>query len=65
MQNLAVLLIVVVAAGYAAWQLMPQTLRRWLIGRLRVVTPSRRAWLARLEKNAESSGCGRDRKSVV
>jgi len=57
MQNLAVFLIVTAAAGYAAWQLMPRVLRRWLIGRLRVVAPSRRAWLARMEADAERSGC--------
>jgi len=57
MQNLAAFLIVVVAAGYVAWQLAPQILRRWLIRRLAVVAPSRRAWLARLEENAESRGC--------
>jgi len=57
MQSLTVFLIVAVAAAYAAWLLMPQTLRRWLIGRLRVVVPSGHAWLARLEADAESSGC--------
>ena len=57
MQGLAVSLIVAAAAGYAAWQLMPQSMRRWLIGRLMVVAPSRRAWLARLEADAEDSGC--------
>ena len=46
MQGLAVSLIVAAAAGYAAWQLMPQSMRRWLIGRLMVVAPSRRARLA-------------------
>jgi hypothetical protein len=76
MQNLAVFLIVTVAAGYAAWQLMPRIVRRWLIGRLRVVAPSRRAWLARVEADAERSGCAsckgcadggaeRDRRSMV
>jgi hypothetical protein len=58
MQNLIVFLIVGFAAGYAAWRLMPQALRRWLIGRLRVVAPSGRAWLARLEANAEAGDCG-------
>ena len=57
MQPLIVSLIVAAAAGYAAWQLMPQSMRRWLIGRLMVVAPSRRAWLARLEANAENGGC--------
>ena len=58
MQSLTVFLIVVAAAGYAAWQLMPQSMRRWLIGRLTVVAPSHCAWIARLESAAENSGCG-------
>jgi len=57
MQNLTVFLIIVVAAGYVAWQLAPQILRRWLIRRLAAVAPSRRDWLARLEQSAGSSGC--------
>ena len=57
MQGLIVSLIVAAAAGYAAWQLMPQSVRRWLIGRMMVVAPSRRTWLARLEAKAENSGC--------
>jgi Family of unknown function (DUF6587) len=58
MQNLTVFLIVLVAVGYASWRLMPQILRRWLIGRLRRVAPSRRAWLGRLEAKAEAGDCG-------
>ena len=57
MQGLTVSLIVAAAAAYAAWQLMPQSMRRWLIGRLMVIAPSRRAWLAHLEADAENSGC--------
>ena len=57
MQGLTVALIVAAAAAYAAWQLMPQSMRHWLIGRLRVVAPSRRVWLARLEAEVENSGC--------
>lgn len=58
MQSLIVFLIVAVATAYATWQLAPQALRRWLIGRLRAVAPSRGAWLSRLEASAESGGCG-------
>ncbi len=58
MQALTVSLIVAAAAGYAAWLLMPRRMRRWLIGRLRVIAPSRRALLARLEADAENGGCG-------
>jgi len=57
MQNLTAFLIVAVAAGYVAWQLAPQILRRWMIRWLATVAPSRRPWLARLEQNAYSSGC--------
>jgi len=57
MQNLLVLLIVSAAAGYAAWQLMPRVMRRWLIGRMMIIAPSRRAWLVRLATGAENSGC--------
>ena len=57
MQGLTVSLIVAAAAAYAAWQLMPQSMRHWLIGRLMVIAPSRRAWLGRLEAKAENSGC--------
>jgi hypothetical protein len=57
MQSLLVFLIVGGAAAYAAWQLAPRVLRGWLIGRLRVVAPRRRTWLARLEASAESTGC--------
>jgi hypothetical protein len=57
MQGLTVSLIVAAAAAYAAWQLMPQSMRRWLVGRLMVIAPSRRVWLARLEADAENSGC--------
>ena len=57
MQNLIVFLIVAAAAGYAAWQLMPQFMRRWLIVRMMVIAPSRSAWLARVETGAENSGC--------
>ena len=58
MQALTVSLIVAAAAGYAAWLLMPRRMRRWLIALLMVVAPSRRALLARLEADAENSGCG-------
>ncbi|MGE5088136.1 MAG: hypothetical protein ACM3QY_03335 [Candidatus Levyibacteriota bacterium] len=58
MQVLLVFAIVAVAAAYAGWVLMPQGLRRWLAGRLILVAPSRRAWLARLASNAENAGCG-------
>lgn len=58
MQGLIVSLIVAAAAVYAAWQLMPQGMRRWLAGRLAAVAPSRRAWLARLEASAEDGACG-------
>lgn len=57
MQAFTVSLIVAAAACYAAWQFMPRSMRRWLIGRLTVVAPPHRAWLARLEAEAESSGC--------
>ncbi|HMA30851.1 MAG TPA: hypothetical protein VKT00_03450, partial [Casimicrobiaceae bacterium] len=57
MQMLLVSMIVAVAGGYAGWLLMPQGLRRWLIGLLMAVAPSRRAWLARLASNAENAGC--------
>lgn len=58
MQDLIAYVIVAAAACYAAWWLVPQSLRHWLIGRLMVVAPSRRAWLARLEaEEAENSGC--------
>jgi hypothetical protein len=57
MQMLVVSIIVAVAAGYAGWLLMPQGVRRWLVGRLMVVAPSRRAWLARVASNAENGGC--------
>ena len=45
MQIIIVSVIVAVAAGYAAWQLMPQSMRHWLIGRLMVVAPSHRGLL--------------------
>ena len=57
MQGLTVALIVAAAAGYAGWLLMPQGMRRSLLRRLMVVAPSRRAWLARVEANAETGGC--------
>lgn len=57
MQSLAVSLIVAGAAGYVAWLLAPQAMRRWLIGRLPVAAPSRRAWLARLEASAAKGAC--------
>jgi hypothetical protein len=57
MQGLIVSLIVTAATAYAAWLLMPQSTRRWLIGRLMAIAPSRRAWLARLEAGAETGGC--------
>ena len=57
MQGLIVSLIVVAAACYAAWQLMRQSMRSWLIRRLTVIAPSQRARLARLEAEAENSGC--------
>ena len=57
MQVVAVSLIVAVAAAYAAWLLMPQNVRRWLIDELMVIAPSHRAWLVRLQANAENSGC--------
>ena len=57
MQIIIVSVIVAAAAGYAAWQLMPQSMRHWLIGRLMVVAPSHRAWFARLEAGADNSGC--------
>ena len=57
MQTLLVFLVVALAAAYSAWVLMPQGLRHWLVGRLMVVAPSRRAWLARLASNAENGGC--------
>jgi len=58
MQGLAVTVIVAAAAVYAAWQLMPRRMRHWIIGRLTAIAPSRRAWFARLEADAESGGCG-------
>ena len=57
MQGVIVFLIVAAAAGYAAWQLMPQSMRRWLIRPLMVIAPSQRARLARLEAEAQNSGC--------
>jgi hypothetical protein len=57
-QGPIVFLIVAAAAAYAAWQLMPQGMRRWLVGRLAAIAPSRRAWLARLEAGAGDSACG-------
>ncbi|AMN47260.1 hypothetical protein ACG33_09160 [Steroidobacter denitrificans] len=57
MQHLLVSLIVAAAAGYAAWQLMPRMLRRWLIARMMILVPSCSAWLADLAVNAENSGC--------
>ena len=57
MQGMIVSLIVAAAAGYAAWQLMPQSTRRWVTRRLMVIVPSQHARLARLEAEAESSGC--------
>ena len=59
MQGLTASLIVAVAAAYAAWQVMPQSMRRRLIGRTTAIAPSRRAWLARLEANAEHGECKR------
>jgi len=56
-QAVIVSLIVLAATGYAGWQLMPTGMRRWLVGRLAVVAPPCRAWLARLEANTGSSGC--------
>lgn len=58
MQVLVVALIVLAAAAYAAWQLMPRRMRRWLVGRLRTVAPSRGGWLARLVAEAENGACG-------
>jgi len=58
MQATIVFLIVAAAAGYAAWQLMPQRLRRWLIARGAAIAPSRSAWLVRLEATAEEGACG-------
>jgi hypothetical protein len=57
MQHLLVFLIVSVAAGYAAWQLMPRVMRRWLIGRMMIIAPSHGTWLARMAAGAENSGC--------
>jgi hypothetical protein len=57
-QSLIVFVIVAAAAMAAAWQLMPQFMRRWLIRRLAVTAPSQRGLLTRLEANAENSGCG-------
>lgn len=57
MQHLLVFLIVAAAAGYAAWQLMPRVLRRWLIGRMMIIAPSCGAWLARRAIGAENNGC--------
>jgi len=57
MQTAIVFLIVAAAAAYAAWQLMPQGLRRWLLDRLIVVAPRGASWLLRLRESAESSGC--------
>ena len=57
MQNFLVFLIVSAAAGYAAWQLMPRVMRRWLIGLMMIIAPSHRAWFARLAAGAENSGC--------
>jgi len=57
MQTAIVFLIVAAAAAYAAWQLMPQGLRRWLLDRLIVVAPRGASCLLRLRESAESSGC--------
>jgi hypothetical protein len=51
-------LIVAAALVYAAWLLMPQALRRWFVGCLKVMVPvSRREWITRLEKAGEEAGC--------
>jgi len=57
MQGMIVSFIVAAAAVYAVWHLMPQNMRRWLIGRLLVVAPSCRAWLTRLEAKTDDDGC--------
>ncbi len=57
MQGLVVAFIVAAAAVYAAWQLMPQRMRSWLVGRMMAVAPSSRAWLTRLEADSEAGGC--------
>lgn len=56
MQALIVIVIVSMAACYAAWTLMPVALRRWLLAQLRRFTPpAAHALIARL--NAEEAGC--------
>ncbi|HEY5928841.1 MAG TPA: hypothetical protein VIU02_00885 [Burkholderiales bacterium] len=58
MQALITYLIVAAASAYAAWLLMPQALRRWLVANLKSVVPaSRQKWIARLERASEETGC--------
>lgn len=58
MQLAITALIVVLAAAYAAWILMPGTLRRRLAGLLAPMAPRRlRARLELVEAGAESAGC--------
>jgi hypothetical protein len=56
-QSLIVYIIVAAAALTAAWQFMPQFMRRWLVRRLAAIAPSQRGLLERLEAKAERSGC--------
>ena len=58
MQSLLVALIVACAAAYAGWQLMPQTLRRWIVRVVARALPGQSTRLARLEAAAEQGGCG-------
>jgi hypothetical protein len=57
MQAIVAYLIVVIAAFYAAWLLMPQGLRRRLIDRLGRIAPSKRAWLERASADGAGTGC--------
>jgi hypothetical protein len=58
MQALIAYLIVATALIYAAWLLMPQALRRWLVAGLGSVVPaSRQKWIARLQSASEETGC--------
>lgn len=58
MQLAITALIVIVAAAYAAWILMPGALRRHLAGVLARIAPRRlRARLELLEAGAEIPGC--------
>jgi len=58
MQALIAYSIVAVASAYAAWLLMPQRQRRWIVARLGALMPaSQRGWIARLEKASGETGC--------